>query len=218
VTVYEYACGRHPFDAASPLAVAGRILEANAAPLERLCPDVPPLVSAIIERCLQKRPEDRFQSGAAVADALRLGQHVTSARRTTEWWRTHQYAVIGLYCIASGTAWQIKEWLGGPTTPMFVAIAVAATVAAIFRGHLIFTERTNAARLGAERKRASTVTLAIDLLIAAALAADGVLLTAVRMLPATLTIALAVGLALARLLVEPSTTAAAFGDDRRGRR
>jgi eukaryotic-like serine/threonine-protein kinase len=210
VVLYEYACGRHPFDANTPMAVAGRILEANATPLERTCPEVPPVLAAVIERCLNKRPEDRFQSGGAIADALRLEREPRPRPRRTDWWRTHQYTIIALYFMASGIAWQIKEWLGGVTAPAFVGIAIAATIAAVFRGHLIFTERTNQGRLEVERRRASPVTLGIDLLIAAALASDGVLLTGTRLLPATLTIALAAGIALARILVEPSTTSAAF--------
>lgn len=210
VVLYEYVCGRHPFDAPTPIAVAGRILEGSAGPIERLCPDVPPALAAVIKRCLRKVPEDRFQSAGEIVDALGHGRAVPAAPRATEWWRTHQYAAIALYFVASATAWQIKEWLAGATAAIFVAIAVTATIAAVFRGHLVFTERMQAARFAAERKRAAALTLVIDLLIAAALATDGAFLAPMRTLPATLTIALAVGIALARLVVEPSTTSAAF--------
>ena len=54
------------------------------------------------------------------------------------------------------------------------------------------------------------VTLALDLLLAAALAADGLALAPVRELAAALAVALAIGLALARLVLEPATTRAAF--------
>ena len=60
-------------------------------------------------------------------------------------------------------------------------------------------------------RRASPVTLVVDLVIALALAVDGLILQA-RPLATVLTIALGVGLALARLLLERSTAAAAFGD------
>jgi hypothetical protein len=51
----------------------------------------------------------------------------------------------------------------------------------------------------------------IDLLIAAALVTDGVLVANTRPLAAVLTFALALGIALTGLVVEPATTRAAFG-------
>lgn len=126
------------------------------------------------------------------------------------WWRTHQLAAIAMYFIASLLAWQTKEWVPGIATVIFLAIGIGSTVAGVFRGHLLFTERVNAAGLPAERRRALPVTLTADLLIALALAADGVMLAPSRPLVAVLTIALGVGIALARLVVEPATTSASF--------
>src|SRR5581483_8991215 len=56
VLMYEYASGVHPFDAPTPLAMAGRILEAAALPLERVRPDVPAQAAAVVDRCLRKSP------------------------------------------------------------------------------------------------------------------------------------------------------------------
>jgi hypothetical protein len=127
------------------------------------------------------------------------------------WWRTHQIAAIALYFLASSVAWQAKEWQPGSTTVLFMLIGTAAAVGGVFRGHLLFTERMNGASFAGERRRGEPVTLAVDLVIALALVADGLSLSA-RPVAAVLTIALAVGIALARLLVERSTTSAAFGD------
>ena len=128
--------------------------------------------------------------------------------RMMGWWRTHQLVVIAMYFIASGLAWQIKEWLAGMTTAIFFAVGIVATVAGVFRGHLLFTERVNTSRLTAERQRAVAVLLVADLILAVAVATDGVLLSAARPLASVLTIALGVSIALARLIVEPSTTSA----------
>src|SRR5918996_1430611 len=49
VLMYEYACGTHPFSAATPLAVAARILESEAIPLARRLADVPAAVAAVID-------------------------------------------------------------------------------------------------------------------------------------------------------------------------
>jgi hypothetical protein len=211
VLLYEYACGTHPFGAATPLAVAARILESEATPIGERRADVPPAVAAVIDRCLSKAPSDRFDAGAAVARALELGgpEHGRGAsRRLAAWWRTHQFVAIALYFIASVLCWQIKEWQPGFTTAIFVAVAVASTVAGVFRGHLVFTERMNDPRLAGELQRAARVTLLADLLIGLELAAAGLLLASARPVPAVLTMAFGVGIALTRLIVEPSTTAA----------
>ena len=67
------------------------------------------------------------------------------------------------------------------------------------------------AGFSAERRRATPATLIIDLLIALALVADGVIMSQARPLAAVLTLALGVGIGLARVVVEPSTTTATFG-------
>jgi len=129
------------------------------------------------------------------------------------WWRTHQAAVIGLYFLAAVTAWIVRESYDvNAAVTIFALIGMAATVAGVFRGHLLFTERMNQRELAAELRRSGRVTIIVDLLIAAALSADSALLLIAthRNVLAVLTVALGVGIALARLVVEPSTTRAAF--------
>jgi hypothetical protein len=166
----------------------------------------------VIERCLRKAAGDRFSSAAEIVRALSLDTQSLPRARVATWWRAHQLIVVGLYSVASIAAWQIKELHAGSTTAVFLIVGIAATVAAVFRGHLLFTERVNRAGLTAERRRTAPVTLAVDLLISAGLAADGVVMASSAPLAAVLTLALGVGLVLARLVVEPSTTAAAFDD------
>jgi hypothetical protein len=93
---------------------------------------------------------------------------------------------------------------------VFIAVGLAATVGAVFRGHLLFTERVNLPALSAERVRTGLTTMWIDLLIACGLVVDGLILAPGRPVAAVLILALAAGLVLARLLVEAGTTAAAF--------
>jgi hypothetical protein len=128
----------------------------------------------------------------------------------TAWWRNHQLIAFSLYFVASALAWQIKEWQHGFADNAFVAVAILATVGGFFRGHLLFTERMNPPAFNAERLRARPITLAVDLVLAAVLAVEGWQLTSVRPLAGTLTIALSIGLALTRLVIEPTTTRAAF--------
>ena len=208
VLLYEYACGEHPFYAETALARVGRILEGDVEAIERRRPDLPHSLVTAIERCLAKRPEDRFASATEMVGAL---ERVDSVRgRMTAWWRTHQLVVVALYFIACGLAWQVKEWRPGPPTAAFLAIGVVATIAGIVRGYLLFVERVDVTRFMNEYSRVARVLFVADLLLAAILAADGVLLAAIRPLAGVLTVALGVGIAAAQLIVEPARVSASF--------
>jgi hypothetical protein len=74
----------------------------------------------------------------------------------------------------------------------------------------LFSERVNSSRFAGELQRAVPVLFAADLSLAVALGIDGLLLAGIRPVAGVLTVALAVGIALARLLVEPATTSASF--------
>jgi serine/threonine protein kinase len=215
VLLYEYACGTHPFDAPTPLGVAARVLESDVPPIDRLRPDLPAKLCDIVERCMRKSPPERFASAVEIAEALSRDDDDRPRRvRVTTWWRAHQAAMIVLYFVASVLAWQVKEWHPGTAGVIFLMLGVAATTSGVFRGHLLFTERlvgSGGAGFSAERRRAAPATLIADLLIALALVADGVIVSSARPLAAVLTLALGVGIGLARLVVEPSTTEATFG-------
>ena len=211
VLIYEYACGVHPFEASSPMGVAARVMTSDVVSIGERCPALSRSLVAVVERSLQKSPAARFGSAADIVAALARDEPSPAPRgAVTAWWRRHQVAVIALYLLASVLGWQIKEWQPAMAGTIFLIIGVAATAGAVFRGHVMFTERMNPAGFEAERQRARPVTLGVDLLVALALAADGVLLNQTRPLAAVLTIALAVAIALVSLVVEPATTTAAF--------
>jgi serine/threonine-protein kinase len=74
VVLYELLAGAVPFKAPSFVELATRIREDAPAPLPKKTPRgerIPPALAAIVMRCLEKRPADRFRSMAALADALR---------------------------------------------------------------------------------------------------------------------------------------------------
>ena len=66
--------GRFPFDA--PLASAVLVAQVNTAPppLLTMAPGVPRALAEIIDRCLAKDPETRYQTGTELADALRAAE------------------------------------------------------------------------------------------------------------------------------------------------
>jgi hypothetical protein len=208
VVLYEYACGAHPFEAPTAAARIRRIFDGTMDPILSRRSDLPASVVKVIERSLSKSPNDRYASASEMVGDLDRGG--PPSRPMTAWWRTHQFVIVALYFIACGLTWQIKEWQPGPASVLFFATSIIATVAGIFRGHLLFAERVNSARFASELQRAMPVLFVADLLLGLALAIDGLLLAGIQPVASVLTVALGVGIALARLLVEPSTISASF--------
>jgi serine/threonine protein kinase len=213
VLLYEYATGVHPFDAPTPVGLAARILEGHPAPLADVRTDLAAPLASIIDRCLEKAPADRFVSAVGLREALTATERVgLRAGSLHVWWRRHQLMVIALYLVACALAWWIKELVGGAPRELFLLIGVSATVAGVFRGHLVFAERMNRASFDSERRRSTPITLAADLVTALALAVDGALIADNRQVLGLVAVALAVGIALTRLVVERATTRGAFGE------
>ena len=67
VVLFEMLVGRQPFEATNHHAMLRSIIEDDAAAIP---PSVDPRVSAVISRCLEKDPDLRYPSGAAVGAAL----------------------------------------------------------------------------------------------------------------------------------------------------
>ena len=213
VVMYEWISGVHPFQGASSLATLARVLDSQPEPLASRS-DVPRFVSDIVARCLKKSPAERFQSAIDVCDALeRPASAVRYSSGSTTWWRVHQTTSMVLYIVATARAWQIKEWLHSSTSlSAFLLMGIAASLGGIVRGHLIFTDVMNRPNLAAELRRTRRAVVSADLLMAATLAGDALLLASIQPLSAVLTICVAVGIALASVLMEPATTTAVFGD------
>jgi serine/threonine protein kinase len=209
VLMYEWISGRHPFKGGSALATLARVLDSTPDPLAAHA-QVPTWLSEVIDRCLRKPVDERFASGSELLQAFDHPAIVDrQPRRSSTWWRTHQLVAIVLYTIASAHAWQIKEWFREPISLwVFVVMGIAGSVGGIIRGHLIFTDVMNRPHLRSELARTKRVRLFTDVLTALLLIIDALLLIDSKPLTAVLTIALATGIALAAVLMEPATTEA----------
>src|SRR5437870_6338302 len=64
VVLYEMVAGRKPFEAPSRAGLIAAILERDPPPLSRFQPLSPPWLGGLVQRCLAKRPADRWQSCA----------------------------------------------------------------------------------------------------------------------------------------------------------
>jgi hypothetical protein len=211
--VYEYACGAHPFAAGTRMATCARILEATPDPIITRRPDLGAVLASSVDRCLQKLPAERFGSAAEIVGALSLDAPAVRMRAPAAWWRVHQLLVIALYVGACVMGWEVKESRHGVSTAVFLALGALATIGGVLRGHVLFTERVNRTFFRREWQKAAPVLLGIDFGIAVMLTVDGVLIAAGgKPLFAVFTVALGLGVALARAILEPATTQSTFPD------
>ncbi|MBX3435386.1 MAG: serine/threonine protein kinase [Pirellulales bacterium] len=87
--MYFMATGRPPFAHASAI----KVLVAHAAedpePPRMLRPELPPALEEAILRCLEKRPDDRFQSAGELREALEAIEtdETWSSQIACQWWR-----------------------------------------------------------------------------------------------------------------------------------
>jgi predicted Ser/Thr protein kinase len=68
--VYEMLTGRRAFEGDSSLSTLSAILRDEVKPMAEVAPDVPPPLETLLQRCLRKEPEDRWQSMREVQIAL----------------------------------------------------------------------------------------------------------------------------------------------------
>jgi tetratricopeptide (TPR) repeat protein len=93
VVLYEMLAGRLPFEGGSAIEVSSTILRDETPSLPAV---VPRRLRAIVDRCLAKRPDDRYQHAAHVRNALVELQAATRARRHVKpaFWAVGASAVL----------------------------------------------------------------------------------------------------------------------------
>jgi eukaryotic-like serine/threonine-protein kinase len=64
--LYVLATGRRPFEGGSDLDLLLKVQRAEFVPLHRVRPDLPPGVAAIVNRAMQRKPANRYQTGEAM--------------------------------------------------------------------------------------------------------------------------------------------------------
>src|SRR5262249_7424329 len=77
--LYEMLAGKQPFARATPADTLTGILSTDPPPLAESRPDVPASLESVVLRCLEKRPEERFDTVRDVAFALSALAHTQAA-------------------------------------------------------------------------------------------------------------------------------------------
>jgi hypothetical protein len=194
VVFFEMLTGRHPLHGPPP---AGTI-------------------PAIVARCLQLDPAERFASGQDLLDALegeareRPGDAAPGAS-TRWWWEFHQGAAAVVYWLMVIPAWHARALIGGRGGRIFFVVLLASViVAANLRLNLWFTSRFHPAELRWVRKRAERWINTADWVFVITLLSAGVLIGEDRSVVAALCFSVAIGAALAFVFMEPAAARAAF--------
>jgi len=115
----EMATGEHPFRRDTAVQTVAAIIEDEAKPVSELKPRLPEAWSWIIERCLSKDPEARYESTRDLArDLSALRDHLSQAppSRSRRAWIAAAAAVVALAAVAAVAAWRFagpaREWIG----------------------------------------------------------------------------------------------------------
>ncbi len=112
VVLYEMLTARRPFRGDYEAGLLYAILHEPPAPVRRLRPEVPPALEAVVMRCLEKKPEDRFRDAAELEralDAVLAGQRPARVRR-----RPAVLAVLGGAAVLAG----VLVWPSGRQAAM----------------------------------------------------------------------------------------------------
>ncbi len=85
IMLYQMLSGQRPFQAGSMVAVAMKIAQEQPPPLDKLRPEIPASLRRIVDRCLAKAPDQRFQTGQELSAALgRVLAQLDEAQRARE--------------------------------------------------------------------------------------------------------------------------------------
>ncbi len=124
--IYFMATGREPFRASQPLSILQKIVSDQPMAAHRINSDVPRQLSRVVDRLLEKKPEDRIQSAQQLCELLEsylahLQQPQTMSLPrlpvSPRHWRRFGYvaAAIGLFLVVGlgiGSLW--RNWKADP--------------------------------------------------------------------------------------------------------
>ncbi|GAA0754569.1 protein kinase [Ideonella azotifigens] len=70
IVLYQMLTGQRPFQGDSVVNLALKIAKEDPTPMAKLRPGLPASLRRVVDRCMAKAPEHRFQTGAELAEAL----------------------------------------------------------------------------------------------------------------------------------------------------
>ena len=119
--LYQMVAGRTPFEGESEATIGAAILGAAAPPLSTSARGLPPALQRVVDRCLAKEPDDRWQSvadlrhelewiasGRATADAPAEGRTAAPRRERIAWGAAAVVAALAIAAV-SYVVWHARR-------------------------------------------------------------------------------------------------------------
>jgi len=226
VLLYEMLTGRHPFGSGFLPTTIAKTLAAYPDK-----PDIDNELWSIINRTLEKNPDDRFPStkdlvavlSGSFSDKLTSQEKLPLSGRQSlpdkgpgrsdaaSWWTTHQLAVALSYWFMVWPAWHVHRWTGRYGVLTFLATLAIVTVGGNVRLHLWFTARTYPAELASQLANVRGLVRAADVAFSLVMVGIGLVIADAHTAWSALFVSFGLGGALAFLVIEPATARAEFG-------
>ncbi len=163
--LYEMCAGQPPFQGNSALAILKQIAESKHQPLLELNPNIPEWLAEVVDELLAKKPEDRYQSAADLAEVLDYHwAHLRSssadlpavcqvelkqrAARTRWIFAGVGAALLALGLIGGMFLPGLLRWPGGPASSAEPAAVLAANAGSVWS--VSFDPRTGAVAMAVE--------------------------------------------------------------------
>jgi serine/threonine protein kinase len=224
VLFYEMLTGRHPFGSGGLPTTIAKTLAAYPDPS-----GIDPQLWSVINRTLEKNPDDRFPTtkelvavlagdfrGTTVFPAVSLSPGITLSPGKSHppgddlsWWSTHQLTVALGYWFMVWPAWHVHKWTGRYGVLTFLATLAIVVIGGNVRLHLWFTARTYPTELAAQLTNVRRLVRAADVAFSLIMIATGLVIADTHTGWGALFVSFGLGGALAFLVIEPATARAA---------
>lgn len=99
--LYEMVTGRKAFEGKTPVSVMGAILKETPRPISALVTWASPALDHIVERCLEKNPDDRWQSARDVAQELAWLLRQPAAASAARGWTRRGVVTALIICVTA---------------------------------------------------------------------------------------------------------------------
>jgi len=130
VILYEMLTGRRAFQRSNPADTMSAILNEEPPTVSQLAPNIPPALQRTIHRCLEKAPEQRFQSASDLAFALEALSDSTASPSVSVLPRVkkhHRYAAIVAVAAVIALAAFLVWWSTPGSVPVVQGIQQLTT-------------------------------------------------------------------------------------------
>jgi eukaryotic-like serine/threonine-protein kinase len=155
--LYELLTGQRAFHGSTFADTMNAILNEDPPPASQISPSVPPAIDRAVHRCLEKRPEQRFQSASDLGFALEAlsDSEAPSARIVAKFGSGLRLKVISAVMLVAALIW-IGSALFSQPAPLKLGRAAQLTNDGKMKDHLV----TDGTRLYFDEQVADNVTIA----------------------------------------------------------